>query len=459
MDDRKLSAWHVASLLVSTSCGIGFLLGTGELALRQGMAACLYPVATVIGLLALACAAPRLWKTGRSIWTSFDTTYGPAIGRQVGALSLIWMTGVLAAQIRGASALLTLSGVPRTTSILAVDCLVFGLSFVRLPTLSFIFAICLGGCNAILVYALINGHHLAVWLYAPVSFAQSIHLRPISHVGLTLFSVIALVVCGADYHQFPLEARTPSDARNGCLLAAIVVFVIGFLPASTVIASTELWQSNTLTDPIQLVPMALTLALGNASGIMRAVIASILLATALGSACSILRAMSDATHSLWSASRPRAAVRRILPLLVATLVATSGQSIIDMMVTLNVIYLAAAGPLLGLALLDFRITYGAAKRSMLVGFSIAVMCNLIRWTNMVNLPEALTLALAWPCALLEALRSGIANVTSDHNTSKHPLASRVTRIIPRLTRHRRYPLEPAREAELAFDARTGSRDR
>ncbi|MBN3804363.1 hypothetical protein GXB81_15075 [Paraburkholderia sp. Ac-20336] len=456
MDDRKLSTWQIASLLASTSCGIGFLLGTGELALRQGMAACLYAVATAIGLLTLAIAAPRLWKTGQSIWGYFDTTYGPAIGRQVAALSLIWMTGVLGAQIRGASALLELSGVSRTTSIVAVDCLVFGLSFVRLSSLSSLFAICLGGCNAILVYALIREHHLTVWLHAPENFAQSVHLRPIGHVSLTLLSVVALVICGADYQQFLLRARTPSDARSGCLLAAAVVFVIGFLPASTVIANRGLWQLNVLPDPAQAVPIELAHTLGHTSGITLLAVAFVLLIAALGAACSILLAMSDATSTLWPGACRRAAVERLLPVLAATLVATSGQSIIDMMVMLNIIYLAAVGPLLGLTLLNCHITYHAAKRSMLTGFGIAMTCYLVRWTNTVTLHESLTLVLAWPCALLEVLRHGLQRSEPAHPGSSQPLDSKP---VTHLRQHRQFPAEEDRGAELAYGARDGSQDR
>ncbi|AIO34668.1 putative membrane protein [Burkholderia cenocepacia] len=446
MDDRRLSAWRIASLLVSTSCGIGFLLGTGELALRQGMAASMYAVATSIGLLTLAFAAPRLWETGQSIWTYFDTIYGPVVGRQVAALSLIWMAGVLGAQIRGASALLALSGVPRTTSIIAVDCLAFSLSFVRLSALSSIFAICLGGCNAILVYALVKMHHLTVWLRAPESFVQSMTLSPIGHAGLTLISVVALVIFGADYQQFPLRARTPSEARRGCLLAAVVVFVVGFLPASTVIASARVWDLSALPDPAQVVPVELTLALGNTRGITQGLVVSILLMTAVGAACSILRAMSDAIAISRPSGSRRTALGRILPVLAATLVTASGRSIIDMMITLNVIYLAAAGPLLTLALLGCHIPYQAAKRSMLTGFSIATACYVICETNMAGLHESLTLVLAWPCALLEALRSGITSANQSHTTVGHAVHSILVRVVTRLTRCR-LSAEPDRPIE------------
>ncbi|WP_205791314.1 hypothetical protein [Burkholderia sp. Ac-20353] len=460
MANRTLSVWHVASLLVSTSCGIGFLLGTGELALRQGMAACLYAVATAIGLLVLAFAAPHLWKTGQSIWTYFDASYGPTVGQQVASLSLIWMTGVLGAQIRGASALLAMPGVPRTTSIMVVDCLVVGFSFLRLSWLSGLFAICMGGCNAILVYALIKVHHLTMWIRAPESFAQSIYLKPIDHVGLTFLSVVALVICGADYQQFPLEARTPSGARIGCLIAAIVVFVVGFLPASTVIASAELWHLNALPDSLQVIPTELTSALGNSGGITQAVVVSLLVVTALGAACSILRAMSDATATLWPSAYCRSALGRVLPVLAATLVATHGQSIIDMMVTLNIIYLGAVGPLLGLTLIGCHITFRAAKRSMFTGFCISTACFLIQWIDIVNLPESLALMLAWPCALLEALRPGTAISVQVRQVSRRSLASKLIGIITRWThRHRRVRAEHGRRVELACGARDGSQDR
>jgi SSS family solute:Na+ symporter len=244
MTDRTLSVGQVASLLVSTSCGIGFLFGTGELAIHQGMGACLYAVATAAGLLALAFAAPRFWKAGQSVWAHFGMLYGPAVSRQVALLSLIWMTGVLSAQIRGASSMLALSGMTHTASIIAVDGLIIGLSFMRLSWLSSLFALCICGCNAGLVYVLIKAHSLTAWIYAPVNFVESIRAQPDIHVGLTLLSVVAMVVCGADYQQFPIGARTPASARMGCLIAAAIVFAMGFLPAAAVVASAGLWHLN-----------------------------------------------------------------------------------------------------------------------------------------------------------------------------------------------------------------------
>jgi SSS family solute:Na+ symporter len=405
MADRTLAVWNVASLLVSTSCGISFLLGTGELALQQGMAACLYAVATAIGLVALALSAPRLQKTGQSIWTYFGSLYGPTISRQVAAFSLIWMTGVLSAQIRGASAILALSGMPQGASIISVDCLVLVFSFLRISWLSGMFALCMCGCNAILVYTLVETHSLILWLRSPAIFMESIRAQPVAHTGLVLLSVAALVLCGADYQQFPAMAKTPTHARYGCLVAAIIVLGVGFLPASAVIAGANLWQLDHLADPAQVVPKLLARVTGSSGQVLSLNVTCLLIITALGSACSILRAMTDATATVSRGSPIPVVFHRILPVLVATVVAIYGHSIVNVMVTLNIVYLSAVVPLLILTLLGYQTQDRSAKRSMFVGAGVSALCVLIGWTRTIPIPEAIPLILAWPCALITALRS------------------------------------------------------
>lgn len=405
MADRTLAVWHVASLLVSTSCRIGFLLGTGELALQQGMSACLYAVATAIGLVALSLAAPRLQKSGQSIWAYFGSLYGPTVNQQVAALSLIWMTGVLSAQIRGASAILSLSGMPRAASVISVDCLVLVFLFLRISWLSGMFALCMCACNAILVYALVETHSLILWLRAPVIFMESIRARPVGHTGLILLSVAALVLCGADYQQFPAMAKTPTHARCGSLIAAMIVLGVGFLPASAVIAGANLWRLSHLTDHAQVVPTLLARAIGSSGQVMSFIVICLLIITALGSACSILRAMTDATATVSRGSPVPEIFHRIVPVLAATLVAIYGQSIVDVMVTLNIIYLAGIVPLLALTLIGHPIQNRSAKRSMLTGAGVSALCILIEWTHTIPIPEAAPLILGWPCALLAALRS------------------------------------------------------
>lgn len=388
MTERTLNAVQVASLLVSTSCGIGFLLGTGELAVHQGMASCLYAIATALGLTAFAFCAPLLWAAGQSIWNWFAQLYGPSVSNHVALLSLVWMTGVLAAQIRGASSLLALTSVPPASALLLTDLLLVGLSLMRLSWLSAGFALCMFTCNVLLVHSLIETGGLATWFLAPIRFIDAIRLLPPTHGGYIAVSVAAMVICGTDYQQFLVMARTPATARNGALLAAIVVFTIAFIPASAVISAAPILHLAEVADPVQTVPIVLMHSFSfYSTGVTRDIITAILLTTALGSGCSILRAMSDATATLGSRFISKPLWSYILPIFLASVVSIRGQSLVDMIVDLNMVYLTAVGPLLGLGLLRVRVSDKAANTSIATGCGIAATCYLLRWTGFIAMPE------------------------------------------------------------------------
>lgn len=405
MSDRTLKSVQIASLLVSTSCGTGFLLGTGELALRGGMAGCLYAIASALGLVALATCARGLSTTRQSIWTRLDQIYGAPVGRAVALLSLVWMTGVLAAQIRGGTAILTLAGNGPTSALLLIDGLLICLSTLRLSWLATGFAICMLACNVVLVRTLFLTDGLDVWLHAPVQFLDGLQGATLDQTGFTVASIVLMVICGADYQQFVLAARTPATARNGCLLAAGLVCLIGFLPASAVIAASPVWHLQHLADPIQVIPVVLIHTLsGHSANTARTLVIVVLLTTALGAGCSILRAMTDATASLGPRSAARPIWSRVVPIALGTIVALHGQSLVDMMVDLNMVYITAVGPLLGLTLLNRQISNRGANATLAAGGTMAIALYLVRWTGLKAILETnLLTASFFPVLLISAL--------------------------------------------------------
>lgn len=349
---------------------------------------CFYAIAGALGLVALAACARGLSITRQSIWTKLDQIYGTSVGRAVALLSLVWMTGVLAAQIRGGTAILSLAGIDPTSALLLVDGLLLCFSTLRLPWLAAGFAICMLACNAVLVRTLFLTDGLDVWLRAPVQFLDGLQGATLDHTGFTAASVVLMVICGADYQQFVLAARTPAMARNGCLLAAGFVFLIGFLPASAVIAASPVWHLQHLADPVQVIPVVLIHTLsGHSASTARTLIIVILLITALGAGCSILRAMTDATASLGPRSSARPIWSRVLPIALGTIVAIHGQSLVDMMVDLNMVYITAVGPLLVLTLLNRRISNRTASASLTIGGGIAIVIYLARWARSTVVPE------------------------------------------------------------------------
>jgi SSS family solute:Na+ symporter len=95
----------------------------------------------------------------------------------------------------------------------------------------------------------------------------------------------------------------------------------------------------------------------------------------------------------------------ILPVLLASLIAANGQGIVDMMVDLNMVYIAAIGPILILELSHCAVPSTTADRSMAVGCGVALACYLARWSHAVQIPEAVPLMTSMFVTLIVALRA------------------------------------------------------
>jgi SSS family solute:Na+ symporter len=276
-------------------------------------------------------------------------------------------------------------------------------------------------CNVVFVHALVETGRLVAWLHAPARFIDAVRLLPPAHTGYVVVSVVAMVICGTDYQQFIIAARTPTTARTGSLLAAMVVFAIGFLPASAVIAAVPIWHLDGVADPVQTVPIVLMHSFSLYSmTATRDLVTVTLLTTALGSGCSILRAMSDATATLGPRFISRPLWSRNLPILLASVISLRGQSLVDMMVDLNMVYLAAVGPLLGLGLLRIRVSDKAANASIAAGCGIALICYLIRWTGFVAMPEATPLFVAPPLAFAVMLAPQMWETLASSKSNQRP---------------------------------------
>ncbi|MBL8303560.1 MAG: hypothetical protein JNM26_12405, partial [Ideonella sp.] len=84
--------------------------------MRYGIAGAIYGVATGLGMVAMAAFAGRLWLAGRAVWDLLGDRSGDRVRRLVALLSIVWMAGVLAAQIHGAVAVVWLLGAGSMTA-------------------------------------------------------------------------------------------------------------------------------------------------------------------------------------------------------------------------------------------------------------------------------------------------------------------------------------------------------
>jgi len=222
-----------------------------------------------------------------------------------------------------------------------------------------------------------------VWLHAPNQFLDLLHRTTLDHTGFTVASVVLMDICGADYQQFLLAARTPAMARNGCLLM------------------------HTLSS--------------HSANPARMLVNVVLLTNALSAGCSILRAMTDATVSLGPPYAGRPIWSRVVPIALGTIVATHGQSLVDMMVDLNMVYISAIGPLVGFAFLNRRIPDRWANATLAIGGSTAVANCIAKWTGFTTIPVSRPLTVfILPLLLIAVLLWRRSTACQENKATENP---------------------------------------
>ena len=383
---RKLNALQVAALLVSASYGIGFLFGSGEMALAHGMAGSLYGLATALGMLVLALVAARLWRTGLPIWDLFDTTSGSRLKQGVALLSVVWMSGVLATQIAGGVAVLELLGLPSVLAYTLVAGLIHGASRLDLHRAAIVLTLFLAASGAVLVLGLTAEQGGEIYRQAPVRFVADLASFEPAVWMTSVVAIIAVVCTGADYHQFVLAAKEPSAAIQGCILAGLCLAALSFLPPAVVMALKEGEGLASLGGSRQVIPFALLRTAESFGSVAGPIAGPVLLlglsAAALGSGAAILRVMTSALGAATRGIEPATPARRSLAALVlGSLLAARGQGIVATMVSVNAIYIGSIAVCFAALLARQTLSPARATRIMAAGFVASLGVYLLHWAG------------------------------------------------------------------------------
>lgn len=393
MTERTLSALQVGALLISASYGIGFLFGSGEYALRYGMAGAMYGVATGLGMIAMAAFAGRLWLAGRAVWDLLGDRAGDRVRRLVALLSVVWMAGVLAAQIHGAAAVARLLGAGSVAAHAVAIVLILAASRFELRAASLVFAGCLAASAFVLVFALVTSGGVELYTASLPALALALPSLGVAQT-ITIAIGVGLLVCtGADYHQFVLAARGPGTAVRGCLIAGVGLLFLAFLPPAVVLSTVAQPAWPGVADPKQVVPQALALAARDLTAVAGPVMLGILGVAALGSGAAVLRAMVSALQ----AAQPNGVsvspfALTAMAMAVATALTGSGLPIVDTMVSVNVVYIASVGASL-FALLRGKSGHDIDETWVIAaGFVVAMLVYAATWLGW-HVPNVELLAL------------------------------------------------------------------
>jgi len=300
---RRLGAPLVVVGLAATHFGGGFVLGVGEDSWTHGLSGIAFAVGTAAGLIALGLVAARRMRE-LALYTVADylaQRYDSQLVRGLGAaLSLVAVTGILAAQVGATSGALGIIGLaPETGAVVAV------LLFIAYTVFAGIWGVTL--TDALQIIVILIGLPIAAGLalnevgglsglQSEVAAAAELDGGSFfSPVGMGTFVVAGIIIpvvmydlIGQDFYQRLLAARSAAVARASALIAGVVLLVFGIFPALAGMASRVMFPD--LEDGAAAIPELVTEVMPVWAG---AILVGAILAAVMSTADSLLVAGSS----------------------------------------------------------------------------------------------------------------------------------------------------------------------
>jgi SSS family solute:Na+ symporter len=342
-ENRRLDAFSLAALLVSAHYGLGFLLGTAEKSLTLDTAGSLYAVSLGLGTIALLALAKFYWTQVEQIWTLLGNRYGTQVKIIVGLMSWLSLIGIEAVQMISGAFILKVLGIPVLPSMVVLAILFTVVSLLPVEKAGFLFRGLLVLNFLALLYGLWVLHGLSGYLRSPLEFIPSLEQVSLpTLIGISL-STILLVLIDMKYQQFVVQAKDVQSLYRGCILAAILLLLLAFLPSSVVVAAKEAGILPTDIEGKETLPFILSWIGGGADKPLGVVLIISLLVPALGVGSSILRVQSKTIldFNILPISNFNRLLITIANALLALAVALKGGEIVNLIVSFYAAYVSA----------------------------------------------------------------------------------------------------------------------
>lgn len=393
---RRLGLLLTAGALAATHFGGGMVMGGGEYGFIHGLSGAWYGISCGVGLMFLAFLTAGEFRR-LSLYTVPDyleQRYGSKSVRALGALlSLIALTGILAAQVLSARGALSILGFTGNTG--AVIATIIFIVYTALgglwaATLTDFIQVIIAGVGVIIAGSLVLGD--AGGFQGLHQMIQKSHEtfdpKYFSLFGMAGKSIVWLLVptvmytlIGQDFYQRLFAAKNEITAKNACLVGGIFLIIISFFPAIIGIGAKAYFPE--LTDGSLAVPNMVKEIFPIGVG---AVVLAALLAAIMSTADSLLTAgTSHFVKDFWVEiihpgkefdEKQMLRLSRISTLIlgvIALIIALSVPMIIDALIYSYTMYTAGVFiPVIG-GIVWKRATKEGALSALIVGALVAIV--------------------------------------------------------------------------------------
>ena len=342
--NRRLDTLSLTAMLVSAHYGLGFLLGTAEKTFTLDFAGSLYAFCLGLGTLALLGLAKFYWQEVEQIWTLLGDRYGQQVKLPIGLMSWASFIGIEAVQIIAGAFILKVLGLPTVPSMIGLAFTFTIVSLLPVEKASRIFQVLLLLNILTLVYGLWVLHGVPIYLHGPIDFLPSLQQLSSSDVLGVALSTIALVVIDMKFHQFVVQAKDLPSLYSGCILAAILLLVLSFLPSAVVIAAKTGGILPEGIDAKETIPYIISWIGGGVDNPLGILLVIALAVPALGVGSNILRIQTKTVldFQLLPASNFNRCLIAFINASLGLAIALKGGEIVNLIVAFYAAYVAAA---------------------------------------------------------------------------------------------------------------------
>lgn len=334
----------VTAGLVMTHFGGGFILGGAELGYNYGMYGLIYAVSAALGVLVLGLfLSKKIHKESkkRKIKTIpsflFSKFKDKKISFIAAVLSIVSLTAIASAQLFASTVIFSALGIPAK-----ISCAVLTLVVILIATKGMKALTKFGKYN--LVIASIGAVAAILLASNSVSAAKTIEFGtiPMNYLLAILIPTLLYTLIGQDFHQKLYSAKSEKVAKWACILAAIVLFLLGFFPVIIGMASANLFS----IQASEAMPKFIIFAMPS---LFKGLFIAAILAAIIGSAQSVINAAStqvseDLFKNFKSCSDKKlgkiSAISAIFISIIAFAIAIFSSSIIDNLIIAYSIYSA-----------------------------------------------------------------------------------------------------------------------
>jgi SSS family solute:Na+ symporter len=258
-------------------------------------------------------------------------------------MSWLSLIGIEAVQMISGAFILKVLGIPVLPSMVVLAILFTIVSLLPVEKAGFLFRGLLVLNFLALFYGLWVLHGLPKYLRSPLDFIPSLEQVSLpTLVGISL-STILLVLIDMKYQQFVVQAKDVQSLYQGCILAAILLLLLAFLPSSVVVAAKEAGILPTDIDGKETLPFILSWIGGGTNKPLSTVLIISLLVPALGVGSSILRVQTKTIldFNILPSSNFNRLIITIFNALLALAVALRGGEIVNLIVSFYAAYVSA----------------------------------------------------------------------------------------------------------------------